>query len=186
MFLPFGSRKEFLRFYGAADTAKALREWASQRHLSPGDAATRLLRDPGAVALFGREAILGMRPRTRMTPYGYRRKKGALVPDPEEAFAVADFFRLYQDGMSLRQIADLANQQSIPTSRGGRWGASTIRHILRNPIYVGRLRRGVIVREGGPPGLIHPKLFEAVQNGLTRRAKRARGTIREGPSGPPV
>jgi hypothetical protein len=186
LFLPFASLKELLRSYGAEESPTALRRWAEQNDLSPGDAATRLLRDRGAVALFGQHAILQMRSSSRATPYGYLRQDGVLVVEPEEANIVAGFFRRCQEGMSLRQIAEVANEQGIPTSRGGEWQASTIRHILRNPTYVGRVRRNNMVRDGGPPGLIDPELFKAVQTGLTRRAKRARKAIREGPFSPSV
>ncbi len=146
----------------------------------------RLLQDPGAMALFGREAVLQLRPKARSIPYGYDKQDDALVPDSEEADHVTAFFRMYQAGMSLRQIAEVANRQGLPTSRGGRWQASTLRHMLRNPIYVGRVRRNGMVRESGAPGLIDPGLFETVQNGLTRRGKRAREPIREGSLAPNV
>ncbi|MFQ5908084.1 MAG: recombinase family protein [Thermoplasmata archaeon] len=178
--------KELLGSFGAEDSATALRHWAKQNQLSPDEAATRLLRDRGAVALFGQHAILQMRLNSRTTPFGFVRREGILVQKPEEADAVTGFFRMYRDGMSLRQIAEGANQRGLPTSRGGRWQASTIRHILRNPLYIGRVRRNHMVRDGGPPGLVEPELFEAVQRGLTRRAKRAGKAIREGPSAPSV
>ncbi|MFQ5552675.1 MAG: recombinase family protein [Thermoplasmata archaeon] len=186
LFLPFASLKELLRSYGAEESPTALRQWAEENHLSPGEAATRLLRDRGAVALFGQHAILQMRSGSRTTPYGYARRDGVVVVEPVEANTVASFFRRYREGMSLRQIAEVANQQGIPTSRGGQWQASTIRHILRNPNYVGQLRRNNMVRDGGPPGLIDPELFKAVQKGLTRRAKRAGKAIREGPFSPSI
>ncbi len=130
--------------------------------------------------MFGRQAVLGMRPRLRTAPYGYTRRDGGLVREAGEARTVAAFFRMYDGGMSLRQIAEAANRQRVPTSRGGRWQASTIRHMLRNPTYIGRMRRKGMVREGGPPGLIDPDLFEMVQIGLTRRAKRSNEATREG------
>ncbi len=99
---------------------------------------------------------------------------------------VATFFRMYDGGMSLRQIAEAANRQGVPTSRGGRWQASTIRHMLRNPTYIGRVRRKGMVREGGPPRLIDAELFELVQRGLTLRAKRAKEAMREASPTPPV
>ncbi len=186
LFLPFASRKDLLRHYRVQDGTAALRRWAAENDLSLRDAMDRLLRDPGAMALFGREAVLRLRPKARSIPYGYDRQDDALVPDPEEAAHVTAFFRLYQAGMSLRQIAEVANRQGLPTSRGGQWQASTLRHMLRNPIYVGRIRRKGMVREDGVPGLIEPELFEKVQNGLTRRGKHAREPIREGPLPPSV
>ncbi len=127
-----------------------------------------------------------MRPHRRTAPYGYTRRDGDLIREAEEARTVAAFFRMYEGGMSLRQIAEVANRKRVPTSRGGRWQASTIRHMLRNPTYIGRVRRRGMVREGGPPGLIDPELFETVQRGLAIRAKRANEAMREGSLPPPV
>ena len=186
LFLPFASRKELLQHYHVKDSTAALRQWADENQLSLRDAVDRLVQDPGAMALFGREAVLQLRPKARSIPYGYDKQDDALVPDSEEAAHVTAFFRMYQAGMSLRQIAEVANRQGLPTSRGGQWQASTLRHMLRNPIYVGRVRRNGMVREGGPPALIHPQLFETVQNGLTRRGKRARKPIPDGPLAPSV
>ena len=186
LFLRFASRKEFLRHYRAKDSTTALAQWAVQHQLSPSEAAARLLEDGGAVALFGQQAVLGLRPRRRTAPYGYTRRDGRLVRKAEEARTVATFFRMYDGGMSLRQIAEAANRRGVPTSRGGRWQASTIQHMLRNPTYIGRVRRKGMVREGGPPGLIDSELFEMVQRGLTLRAKRANEAMREGSLPPPV
>lgn len=182
LFLPFASQKELLRHYGVADTTSALRLWADENELSPRDAVDRLLLDVGATALFGREMILGLRPKTRTIPYGFADRNGALVPESEEAAQVAAFFRMYQGGMSLRQIAEAASRQDVPTSRGGQWRASTVRHILRNPIYIGRLRRNGMVREGGPPAIVNRELYETVQRGLTRRAKRASSAVVKPPA----
>ncbi|MFQ6012446.1 MAG: recombinase family protein [Thermoplasmata archaeon] len=186
LFLPFASRKELLRHYGVEDSTAALTRWADQHGLSARDAAARLLRDPGARALVGREAVLRMWPRTRTTPFGYAEEDGTLVPDSREARAVSDFYCMYREGMSLRQIAEVMNRRHLPTSRGGRWRASTIRYILRNPIYIGLVRRNGMVREGGPPGLVEVPLFETVQRRLTRRAKRAQRAVQEASSLPGI
>lgn len=186
LFLRFASRKEMLRHYRAGDPATALRRWAARRQLSPSEASARLLADEGAVALLGRQAVLEMRPHVRATPYGYARGDRGLVRKSEEARTVAAFFRMYDEGLSLRQIAEEANRQRVPTSRGGQWQASTIRYILRNPIYIGDVRRKDLVREGASPRLVDPLLFGAVQKGLTRRANRARETVQGNPSPPPV
>jgi hypothetical protein len=37
---------------------------------------------------------------------------------------------------SLSEIADSLNLDEIPTRRGGRWHASTVRYVLRNLAYV--------------------------------------------------
>jgi site-specific DNA recombinase len=71
------------------------------------------------------------------------------VPDPDTAPAVTEIFHLFADrGLSCKQITDLLNRPSGPPSPShvdssrnvrGDWAKSTIRFILKNPIYTGRL-----------------------------------------------
>jgi hypothetical protein len=42
--------------------------------------------------------------------------------------------------MSLRAIAEELNVEGVPTQRGGDWHASTVRYILQNPKYDGRMQ----------------------------------------------
>jgi len=39
--------------------------------------------------------------------------------------------------MGLRKIARELNEKSVPTARGGKWYAGTIKYILENPLYKG-------------------------------------------------
>ena len=38
-------------------------------------------------------------------------------------------------GWSLRRIAEELNRRRIPSKKGGRWHASTVRYILQNDLY---------------------------------------------------
>lgn len=73
-------------------------------------------------------------------PYGYRKgPEGKLEPDPETAPVVRRIFRLREEGESLRCIASWLNEEEVPTKSGGNWYASTVKNILDNPKYRGRL-----------------------------------------------
>ena len=39
--------------------------------------------------------------------------------------------------MGLREIARELNKKGVPTTRGGKWYAGTIKYILENPLYKG-------------------------------------------------
>ncbi|SHF03751.1 Site-specific DNA recombinase [Tissierella praeacuta DSM 18095] len=83
-----------------------------------------------------------------MAPYGYKRvklknQKGyTLEINPNEAKIVKLIYKLYTDdnriGISL--IANKLNEIKIPTVKGGDWTTSTIRGILSNPVYIGKIR----------------------------------------------
>lgn len=89
-------------------------------------------------------------------PYGYRKiklekdKGFTLAPVPEEADAVRIIFELYTQGeeqpdgtrrrLGATLIARRLNALMIPPQRSSAWAASSVRDILINPVYAGKLR----------------------------------------------
>jgi len=69
------------------------------------------------------------------TPYGYRRVGNRLVEDPKEKEVVQMIQKLREEGCSLRQIAGRLNEAGIPSKKGGKWYASSVRYILSNSLY---------------------------------------------------
>jgi site-specific DNA recombinase len=74
---------------------------------------------------------------------------GHRAINEEEAAVVRRIFREYAEGVPPRTIAHKLNAEGVPSPRGTEWRASTINGsaardygILRNPIYVGRIRYG--------------------------------------------
>ena len=90
------------------------------------------------------------------TPYGYERvridggKGFMLRPIPREADTVRLIFELYtrgelqEDGSYKRLgatlIARRLNEMHIPSKRGGEWTTPTVRDLLINPVYIGKVR----------------------------------------------
>jgi site-specific DNA recombinase len=152
-------------------------------------------------------------------PYGYRRRLHALdrdhqgdreksritlEPEPDEAKVVAEIFELFTaKKLSPRGIAEHLNQPGGPppprhvdSSRNvrRRWAASTIRAMLKNPVYTGRMvwnrrdfatgrqngggarlraRDEWVVSEEAHPRIVSDSMFEAAQQrfGATIRGK---------------
>lgn len=91
-------------------------------------------------------------------PYGYRKSEqtpGKLLPDPEAAAVVRRIFSLAAGGRSVGEIAARLEAEGVCTPleyrRTGRcraevrvyaWRAETVRRILQNPCYLGRLAQG--------------------------------------------
>ncbi|UNI72516.1 MAG: integrase [Chaetfec virus UA24_244] len=70
--------------------------------------------------------------------YSYQNKELAIVP--EEAEAVRMIYRDFLSGTPMIAIAKKLNAMGIRTKRGGTWENRTVRYILTNPIYIGKIR----------------------------------------------
>lgn len=89
-------------------------------------------------------------------PYGYNRKKiendkgYTLEPNKTEANVVKLIFELYTQGelqnngtynrLGTGLIANKLNSMSIKPKRGKHWVSNSIRDILINPVYIGKIR----------------------------------------------
>jgi len=63
-------------------------------------------------------------------PFGFSRDGDNLVPDEAEQKALALIIELRARGYSLRKIARTLEARGIPTKRGGKWAAATVRKLL--------------------------------------------------------
>jgi hypothetical protein len=53
-----------------------------------------------------------------------------------------------QAHLSYHEIARRLNGESVPTKRGGRWYAGTVRRVVLNPVCRGKLCYGSVTVEG--------------------------------------
>jgi site-specific DNA recombinase len=103
-----------------------------------------------------------------------------------EAVVVRQMFTQFHAGDSLRGIVAWLTEQGVPTRSGRPWNPSSVRTILTNPRYAGRVvYRGQYPGEvngklGAWPPLVEEWLFDAVQATLSdpRRRKQV-GTDRK-------
>jgi site-specific DNA recombinase len=81
-------------------------------------------------------------------PFGYKNKGNKLVIDVNQKRTVRYIFYLKNTKkMSLVRIAGDLNRKQIPTARGGKWYAGTIKYMLENSIYKGFLEyKGIKVK----------------------------------------
>lgn len=141
-------------------------------------------------------------------PYGYKRvrikgdKGWTLEPVPEEAEVVRLMFdlcaigELQKDGTNKRLGVDLIvrrlNTLKYRTRGGGCWVPSTVRDMLRNPVYIGKIRWNwrhevkqmingetvvsrprstageCIIVDGLHPAIVDVEVWEAVQENITK------------------
>lgn len=69
------------------------------------------------------------------TPYGFQRDGNELRPDDGEQKILEKVRAWRLEGWTLRKIAEELNRVQVPTKRGGRWYASTVRYLLQNDLY---------------------------------------------------
>lgn len=94
----------------------------------------------------GREVKKGMSEKARRgglqsTPsFGYSVADNKLVPVPAEAEIVREIFARFVGGEGYFSIAKDLNSRGIRTHRGNPFEYRTLEYIIRNPVYIGKLR----------------------------------------------
>ncbi len=123
-------------------------------------------------------------------PWGYvsqlRGNRKVGVPDPEKAQVVVEMFERYATGAySDQQIAEWLNEQGFRTSRDHPFGKDTVRDMLCNAYYAGKIRyRGMTVRPKGvsfrstPPQVSEGQHEPIINEELWQRAQAVRASRR--------
>jgi len=131
---------------------------------------------------FERKVKEGYTLASRSVSYGYIRKTGNKIQeiDAEEAKIVKEIFTMYLDeNKSFNQIAKNLNSRKIPTKYNGtRWEITTIKSLLTNPTYIGKVRYSIrdenkyFEVDGHHESLISEEMFYLVQEKIKNIAKK--------------
>ncbi len=131
-----------------------------------------------------------------VVPFGLLKtdEPGVRTEDPERAPIVREMFRrAYEERATANDLAAWLTEQGIPSPQGRKgWSLNSVRNVLRNPIYAGRIvygRASLVKKEGlkyparkkreqptvvadavTVPILVDPDVFDAVQLLLSERA----------------
>ena len=70
-------------------------------------------------------------------PYGYEWNGEQMVINPEQAEVVRWMFAQVLSGKGTQAVADALNEKGVPSKKGGRWTATTVRGMLANEKYTG-------------------------------------------------
>ncbi len=107
------------------------------------------------------------------TPYGYRKispepKVHTLEVIPEEAEVVKLIYKLYLDGHGAKFISAELNRMGIKPQKSQLWESPSIKKILTNPLYCGKIgwktkSNGDTVYQGKHEPIISEEIFNAVQ-----------------------
>lgn len=74
---------------------------------------------------------------------GAKRKKNRLTINEKEAEAVRFIFNEYVNGKGYKAISNQLNKLSYKTKKGNDFSVGSIREILTNPVYIGKVRYNV-------------------------------------------
>lgn len=113
--------------------------------------------------------------------FGYTVVDNVLTPVPEEAMYVREIFRRYNAGEGYYTLARWLNATGVRTHRGSPFENRTVEYILRNPVYIGKLRwnptgrsrrnfddPGIILVDGKHEPLIDEELFRLTQQRIAQ------------------
>ena len=94
-------------------------------------------------------------------PYGYRSEQGKVYVVPEQAVVVERIFRRKAEGASYREIIRELERDGITTPAGKVWRVSTLRGMIANRFYTGRVEfEGELIR-ARHQAVVSDVLFEA-------------------------
>ena len=120
---------------------------------------------------------------------------GGVHLHPEEGPAVRDLFRRYSAGtVTLAKLASWLNDQGfrtrntkkLPDGSGNlvagprMFTSASVRHILHNPFYMGRIRHRSETLPGAHEGLVSDDVYQTVQGAMRRNSGRSR-TLQQRP-----
>ena len=112
-----------------------------------------------------------------VVPYGYRLEpEKGLVLREEEALIVKKMFSMYALGKEGTQtICRKLNESGNRRRSGKKWDKRVVLNILRNPIYVGKLRWREVIYEGNHDAIVSDVLFGQTQEILDKRREDVSG-----------
>lgn len=117
-------------------------------------------------------------------PLGYKHTGHKEVPvvDEEQSLIVKRVFAMFLEGSTFTQIARWLNQNNCRTTRGGSFENRTVRYLLQNPFYIGKVRwnyydrsnncyhddNDVIIADGKHEPIIDMDTWERTQQRLAK------------------
>ena len=118
---------------------------------------------------------------------GKKRKETKLVINEKEAMTIRRIFELYSEGHGYKATVNRVNKEGHRSKRGNAFSTASIKEILKNPVYIGKIRYNVrqdwnekrrkninpnpILVDGEHEAIIDNETWEKVQIILKDRSK---------------
>jgi len=97
------------------------------------------------------------------TPYGYMRENKKLIPCPKDAEEIKSIFENYLETGSLSKVYKMAIEKGIKNKRGKNFSKTTIFSILRNVVYIGKIKYNDEIYQGTHEPIISEEIFALAQ-----------------------
>jgi site-specific DNA recombinase len=107
-------------------------------------------------------------------PFGYKVVDKRLVPDEQKAQKLREIFALFAETGSLAKTYQILKSKQILNDKGLTFSKAHLQSILRNPIYIGKMRFSGKIYQGTHQPLISEDLFNHVQQFHKERFRRLR------------
>ena len=96
-------------------------------------------------------------------PLGYKREGKRMIIDETTKDLVLRIFNMYLEGKSYQTIANILNEEQVPTSTKAKWKDSTIENMINNKIYMGDYERFKRVgKEQGKEPVVYRDVVEPI------------------------
>ena len=116
-------------------------------------------------------------------PVGYKLREKNIIVDSEQAEKVKIIFQKYLKIKKYSGVADYLNKNIIYTSQGKLWNHKSVKYVLSNPIYSGKVAWGKrkgrlrypnpmdkwIIKDGQHEKIISVALYNRVQEIIHQR-----------------
>ena len=91
--------------------------------------------------------------------------------NPETAPFVLSAYKMYEEGMTMSEIADDFNIKGLRNTRGTKFNINSISNILTNRRYIGEYTYREITIPDGIPAIVPKDLFERIQIQIQKNKK---------------
>jgi len=98
-----------------------------------------------------------------LTPYGYIRQDKKLIPHPKEAEEIKSIFEKYLETQSLSAVYKFLKEKGIKNHSGKNFSKTNIAHILRNVVYLGKIKHNNEIYQGIHEPIISDEIFGLAQ-----------------------
>lgn len=105
-------------------------------------------------------------------PVGYAVDENKFYQlDPVVAPIVADAFKHYAEGYTMREVVDELNLRGVRNTRRGKISINNVTNMFHNRKYIGEYKFDNVVVPNGVPAIVSEELFERVQQRMAQIKK---------------